>query len=290
MRPILIVGATGTLGRAFHRLCMVRGLPSRLVGRPDIDIADAARVDAVVRDVKPWAVVNAAGYVRVDDAEHDYEACHRANVLGAVNLAAACRRHGVKLVTFSSDLVFDGRREKAYTEEDEPRPLNVYGATKAEAEWRVATVLPEALVIRTAAFFGPWDAANFVAAVFRTLDGGGVFRAAADTTVSPTFVPDLVHASLDLLIDGEEGLWHVANEGAVSWFAFAREAATRTGRDIRLVAAVNGADAWGPATRPRFSVLTSGRGRLLRPWSEALDACLRETAAQNAARVTACAS
>jgi dTDP-4-dehydrorhamnose reductase len=276
-RPILIVGASGTLGRAFHRVCRVRGLPSRLLGRPEIDIADAARVDAVVRHVNPWAVINAAGYVRVDDAERDEEVCRRTNVTGAVNLAAACRRHGVRLVTFSSDLVFDGREERAYTETDEPRPLNVYGATKAEAERRVADLLPDALLLRTAAFFGPWDTANFVAWVFRTLDAGGVVRAAADTTVSPTYVPDLVHASLDLLIDGERGLWHVANHGAVSWFDFARAAAARTGRPTTRIAAAKGTETWGVAPRPRFSALTSTRGRLLRPLGDALDALMRES-------------
>jgi dTDP-4-dehydrorhamnose reductase len=277
-RPILIVGATGTLGRAFHRLCAVRGLPSRLVGRPDIDITDAAGVDAMIRQVDPWAVINAAGHVRVDDAEREHEACRGANVIGAINLAAACRHHGVRLVTFSSDLVFDGAQERAYTEDDEPRPLNVYGATKAEAEQRVAALLPEALIVRTAAFFGPWDAANFVAELFRTLDAGGIFRAAADTTVSPTYVPDLVHASLDLLIDGEQGLWHIANHGAVSWYAFAQEAAARSGRDSRRVTGVNGAETWGPAPRPRFSALTSRRGRLLGPLNDALETYLRECA------------
>jgi dTDP-4-dehydrorhamnose reductase len=289
-RPILIVGASGTLGRAFHRLCRVRGLPSRLVGRPEIDIADAARVDAVVRQVDPWAVINAAGYVRVDDAEHENEICRRANVAGAVNLAAACRRHGVRLVTFSSDLVFDGRQEHPYTEDDEPRPLNVYGETKAEADSRVAALLPEALILRTAAFFGPWDTANFVTHLFRTLDAGGVFHAAADTTVSPTYVPDLVHASLDLLIDGEKGLWHVANQGAVSWFAFAHDAAVRTGRDTRRLKPIDGTATWRPARRPHFSALASRRGPLLRPLGDALEAYLRESVTFQEAGTRACAS
>jgi dTDP-4-dehydrorhamnose reductase len=274
--PILIVGASGTLGRAFHRLCRVRGLPSRLLGRPEMDICDPARVDAVVRQLEPWAVINAAGYVRVDDAERDSEACRRANVTGAVNLAAACRRHGVRLVTFSSDLVFDGGQQHPYTEDDEPRPLNVYGASKAEADRRVADLLPEALILRTAAFFGPWDTANFISHVIRTLDAGGQFEAAVDMTVSPTYVPDLVHAALDLLIDEEHGVWHLANQGAVSWYSFAQEAAVRAGRPTNRITAVEGARAWGPAPRPPFSALTSRRGLLLRPLAEALDAFVRE--------------
>jgi dTDP-4-dehydrorhamnose reductase len=231
-------------------------------------------VDAILRRVKPWAVINAAGYVRVDDAERDVEACRRANVTGPMNLAAACRRHGLPLVTFSSDLVFDGRERRPYLEDDEPRPLNVYGATKAEAEGRVRQLLPDALVIRTSAFFGPWDDYNFLACVFAALDRGTVFMAPADSTVSPTYIPDLVHAALDLVIDGERGLWHLTNEGAMTWFDFARFAAERSGRAVDLISPVETARAWSPAARPSYSALSSGRARLLRPLHEALDAYL----------------
>jgi dTDP-4-dehydrorhamnose reductase len=274
--PVLIIGSTGTLGRAFQRLCEQRGLSSQLVGRQEVDITDPRRVDAILRRLEPWAVINAAGYVRVDDAERDEEACRRANVLGPMNLAAACRRRGVPLVTFSSDLVFDGSAARPYVEDDEVRPLNVYGATKAEAERRVLELLPDALIIRTSAFFGPWDEYNYLAHLFRTLDAGSAFHAPADSVVSPTYVPDLVHASLDLLIDGECGVWHLANEGAVSWFDLARDAAGRSGRAVDLIAPVRTADAWQPATRPLYSPLSSRRGRLLRPLADALAAYMVE--------------
>jgi dTDP-4-dehydrorhamnose reductase len=213
------------------------------------------------------------------------------NVAGPVNLAAACRRQGVPLVTFSSDLVFDGRECRPYVETDEPTPLNVYGTTKAEAERRVLELLPKALVIRTSAFFGPWDEYNFLAALFCALDEGSPFEAAADSVVSPTYVPDLVHATLDLLIDGEHGLWHLANEGAITWFKFARTAAARSNREADLIAPVDTAEAWGPAVRPPYSALSSSRGRLLRPLDEALGAFLRDAAAWRVATGTdECAS
>jgi dTDP-4-dehydrorhamnose reductase len=261
--PILIVGATGTLGRAFHRICTARGLASQLAGRQDADITDAVRVDAVIRRVQPWAVINAAGYVRVDDAEHDADACHRANVTGPLTLAAACRRHGLPLVTFSSDLVFDGRAERPYTERDNPNPLSVYGASKAEAERRVLELMPKALVVRTSAFFGPWDDHNFVAHLIDALDSGRTFNAAADSVVSPTYVPDLVQATLDLLIDGEHGIWHLANCGETTWFDFARAAATACNRPVDLICPVPTVAACGPARRPAYSALCSDRGRVM---------------------------
>lgn len=274
--PVLIIGSTGTLGRAFERITNLRGVARRLVGRPEVDIADPTSVDAVIRRVAPWAVINAAGYVRVDDAEREPEVCRRANVTGAVNLAAACRRHGLPLVTFSSDLVFDGALGRAYVETDHPRPLNVYGASKADAESRVLELLPQALVIRTSAFFGPWDDYNFLAGLFRALDARRMFPAPDDTSVSPTYVPDLVNASLDLLLDGESGLWHLANAGAVTWFELARSAAERGGRSADLVRPAATEQVWGPATRPRFSALTSCRGHILRALDDALDAYLQE--------------
>jgi dTDP-4-dehydrorhamnose reductase len=270
--PILIVGARGTLGRAFQRSCATRGLPVYMVSRAEMDIADPARVDAVLRRTTPWAVINAAGYVRVDAAENDRDACWRDNVAGPVNLAAACRRRGVPLVTFSSDLVFDGALDRPYTEEDVTAPLNVYGESKAEAERRVLDLLPEALVVRTSAFFGPWDEFNFAADVLRALANERPFAAADDSVVSPTYVPDLVHAVLDLLIDGERGIWHLANEGALTWFAFARLVAQRTGAPPELVTPCRASEVWQPAVRPPRSALGSSRGQFLRPLAAAVDA------------------
>ena len=274
--PILIVGATGTLGRAFERICVRRGLRTRVVGRREMDIGDPVAVDAMIRRAEPWAVINAAGYVRVDAAEHDAGRCWRENVWGAVNLAAACRRRDVKLVTFSSDLVFDGRAARPYVEADEPGPLNVYGRTKAEAEKRVIDLLGDALVIRSSAFFGPWDEHNYLAWLLRTLDAGELFDAPADTVVSPTYVPHLVDATLDLLIDGERGTWHLANGGAVTWFEFAQWAAALTGRPPDAVRPVDTVAVWRPAVRPPFSALASGRGNIMPSLAHGLDAWARE--------------
>ena len=289
--PVLIIGSTGTLGRAFQRICEVRGLAFHVAGRHEVDIADPVRIDAILRRVRPWAVINAAGYVRVDDAEHEAEACRLANVTGAVNLAAACRRRGLPLVTFSSDLVFDGRKGGPYLEDDAVNPLNVYGATKAEAEREVLELLPDALVIRTSAFFGPWDEFNFLAGLFRALDSDTVFRADVDSIVSPTYVPDLVHATLDLLVDGERGIWHLANNGALTWFDFACAAAQRSGRAVDLIAPVRSSRVWGPALRPPYSALSSERGSLMRSLQDALGAYLREVPdGRVAGRAGECAS
>lgn len=269
-RPLLITGATGTLGRAFGRICDARTIPYRLLARGEMDIADPASVEAALAKFEPWAVVNAAGYVRVDDAEADAAACMRENAEGPRVLASACAGRGIGLLTFSSDLVFDGSARRPYVESDAAAPLNVYGRSKLEAERSVLAAWPDALVIRTSAFFGPWDEYNFVTSALRTLAAGDTFTAAADETVSPTYVPDLVYEGLDLLLDGERGIWHVSNQGGVTWAELARHAARLFGMDAGLVDARPAGSLGQAAARPPYSVLGSERGLLLPSWEDAL--------------------
>jgi dTDP-4-dehydrorhamnose reductase len=274
-RPLLITGATGTLGRALARACELRGLPHRLVSRREMDIAEATSVERMLDEALPCAVVNAAGYVQVDDAEHDCERCERENTLGPRVLAEACAARGLSLVTFSSDLVFDGLSDKPYLETDTPRPAGVYGASKARAEHAVLERHPDALVIRTSAFFGPWDDYNFLTGTLRALARGETVHAAADVQVSPTFVPDLAHATLDLLIDRECGVWHLANGGCTSWFEFARAAAERAQVPVNRLVARSHRDMGWRAPRPVYSVLGSARGTVMPSLEAAIAAYVR---------------
>ncbi|HKG14110.1 MAG TPA: family 1 glycosylhydrolase [Pyrinomonadaceae bacterium] len=269
-RTLLVTGATGTLGRAFARACRARAIPFRLLTRAEMDIAGASSVAGVLEEASPWAVVNAAGYVRVDEAEADRERCVRENAEGPALLAEACAARGVSLVTFSSDLVFDGASPEPYVESDAVSPLNVYGQSKADAEARVLASHPSALVVRTSAFFGPWDEYNFVTTALRALARGERFASASDSVVSPTYVPDLVNACLDLLIDGERGLWHLSNRGVLSWAEFARLAARAAGLDESLVEERPTASFNFAARRPAFSALASEHGAILPAVEDAL--------------------
>lgn len=281
-RFVLVTGANGTLGAAFGRIAAARGIPCRLVTRKEMDIADSISVHRMLDEVSPWAVINAAGYARVDDAEHEPERCRRENVVGPSVLARACRERSIRLVTFSSDLVFDGLQGQPYVESDNVGPLGIYGKGKALAERLVIAANPEALVIRTAAFFGPWDEHNFVFQALRALTTQGRFLAAEDSVVSPTYVPDLVHAALDLLIDAESGLWHVANRGAVSWFELARRSAKIADVDTKgLVACPSSALGWR-ARRPAYCALGSERGTLLPSLDDSLTTYMSERAISDA--------
>lgn len=268
--PLLITGATGTLGQAMARGCELRGLNYELTSRSRLALEDREHVARALDEIAPWAVVNTAGWVRVDDAERDRDGCFRANTEGAAILAAACAERGLPFVTFSSDLVFDGEQAEPYAEHHAVNPRNVYGDSKASAERAVLEVGGRPLVIRTAAFFSPHDPYNFAAFVRRELTAGRAVEAAEDLVISPTYVPDLVHGALDLLIDGETGLRHLANAGACSWAEFARKIAHALGLPAQLVRPQPAASFGWPAPRPPRCALTSTYGQLLPTLDDAL--------------------
>jgi dTDP-4-dehydrorhamnose reductase len=232
--------------------------------REELDITDEASVAGAIEKHKPWAIINTAGFVRVADAEKEQDACLAANAGGPEKLARACSAAGVQLVTFSSDLVFDGKLGRPYEETDAICPTGVYGLSKAKAEQHVREAMKDALIIRTSAFFGPWDKYNFAWNVLSALARGEEVTACDKTEVSPTYVPDLCHATLDLLVDGETGTWHLANQGRLSWYDFAHRVAEGAGMDTSLVKPS------GDGT-PAVTALASSRGAMLRPVEDALD-------------------
>ena len=270
-RPLLIIGKTGTLGKAFAKMCEMRALSYRLLSRQDVDITDEKQIEAVISRYKPWAVVNAAGFVRVDDAEAEQNVCYIANATGPENLAKVCSRHGIRFMTFSSDLVFDGQKKDPYIESDAVFPLNVYGASKARSETLVLKQHPDALVIRTSAFFGPWDQYNFASHVLTSLSQNQRFIATHDVKISPTYVPDLVNNALDLLIDEEKHIWHVSNGGEVSWYELAKEVAARAKLNRKLIQGRSLKTMNYPAPRPPYSVLKSEKGLELPSLDNALE-------------------
>lgn len=269
-RPVLIVGATGTLGRAFAGACHVRAITHVLTDRSTMAIDDPAQIDAVLGRCDPWAVINAAGWVRIDAAETERESCHAANCMGAVNVARACDARAIPCMTFSSDQVFDGTAPDGYDENDVARPLNVYGASKLGAE-AGSLAFARSIVIRTAAFFSPYDPHNFAMQVEHALRGGRPFAASDRHVVTPTYVPHLVNACLDLLIDAETGLWHLSGGESLTWLDFGVRIAGRFGLDASLVHPAGASELGWIAPRPHNVGLRSARGRMLPGLDCALD-------------------
>jgi dTDP-4-dehydrorhamnose reductase len=274
--PILITGMTGMLGRAFARACEHRGLPYVTTDRAMLDLENPDSIRKALRFHKPCAVINAAGWVKIEEAEHNPVRAAGPNAVGPENLARACRVADIPLVHISSDLVFDGTKGEPYLEHDEPHPVNVYGRSKAEGERRVLASGARVLVVRTATCFSPDDATNFAMQLLRELQDGRTPRAVIDRFMSPTYVPDLVDAVLDLLIDGELGVWHISNPGRVSWAELSKLLAEAAGYDPGRIVEVTAESLW-PAPRPFDVTLGSTRGPQLSELGPAVERFVNDT-------------
>lgn len=268
-QPIVIIGKTGTLGQALSKICTERNIHHFLLDRSAANICEEELLVNMISHYQPWAIINAAGYVKVDEAESNKAACYNSNFLGVEKLAAVCSCYDIKLMTFSSDLVFGGEKTDPYVETDLPNPVNTYGHSKLLAERSALEQDSTALLIRTAAFFGPWDKYNFAQQMLSRLEAGKQFFAPDDNMVSPTYLPHLVNASLDLLIDDASGIWHLANKGCVTWYGFAKRLAERTNLNQELIVPVYNRQT--QAKRPAFSALDSIKYKLMPSLDEALD-------------------
>lgn len=274
--PLIIIGKTGTLATAFERLCILRNIHCILLGRNELDISDVADIERVIKHYNPWAIVNTAGYTKIDEAEKEQEECFMANSVAPKFLSTVCLKYRVKFVTYSSDLVFDGKKNQPYLESDIVAPLNIFGQSKAMAEENILKNNPEALIIRTGAFFGPWDGQNYVHNVLQLFSLQQEFTAPNDVFVSPTYVPDLVNTTLDLLIDDVNGIWNISNKGSISWAMLAYEVANRGGYNAKNFRPVSLSEMNFIASRPAYSVLTSEKGFELPNLDNALDRFFRE--------------
>lgn len=269
---VLITGAAGLVGSALAEA--YGGDDVFALRHRDLDITDPGAVRETMQRLRPDVVFNCA-VIGVDECEADPRLAERVNVDGPAHLAAAAERVGAVMVHFSSNYVFDGGRTDGlpYTIDDEPRPINVYGATKLRGERAVAAAASRALVVRTSWIFGAGKE-SFLSTAAARLARGERIRAITDTFASTTSVADLVARVRELVQRGPAGTYHVVNDGVCSYETFAMEAARLVGADDALIERTTESR---PAPRPRWTpmrCLLSERLGLapLRPWQDALAA------------------
>jgi len=281
----LVVGSAGQLGR---ELVTLLGSDVAWAGdRGEIDATDGTAVEALVSQVRPDVVFNATAYNRVDAAESEPGAAFAVNAAAPHFLAKAARDARALLVHYSTDYVFDGRASRPYREDDTPRPLGVYGASKLAGEHLVAAAGGERLVIRTSGVLGRGGSeqkgGSFVERIVAKARAGEPLRVVSDQVFAPTCAADLATASLALVRAGARGIFHVTNAGSCTWHELAVAALTIGGLDVP-VERISVGDLRLPARRPAYSVLDTSRylGLALPPlrhWREALPECLGRVAA-----------
>ena len=251
---IVVTGVSGQLGSAFRRRL---GDRARYLEQDDLDLTDVATIRPTIEDLSPTLVINCAAYTAVDEAEEDEETARLVNATAVGELADVTKDIGVRLVTFSTDYVFDGTSERPYVESDETKPINAYGRTKLEGEQLALGANPETLVIRTSWLLSGTHP-NFAATMVRLIAAGPV-QVVDDQRGRPTFVDDLVAGTLDALEAGATGILHLANAGTTTWYDLAREIADLAGLDADRVQPATTDDFPWPARRPANSVLESVR-------------------------------
>jgi dTDP-4-dehydrorhamnose reductase len=274
----LVTGARGQLGT--HLVALLAGSDVVAVDLPELDVTSAAAVDAVVRDVRPDIVVNAAAYTAVDEAETDEDAALAVNGTAPGLLAAAVARIGGRLLHISTDYVFDGAACEPYEPTDPTHPRTAYGRTKLAGERAVLAALPSAVVVRTAWLYGG-PGRNFVDTMVALEQSRDTVDVVADQIGSPTWARDLAGGLVALGEAPDHGgaVLHYVNTGRASWHELAQEVFRLVGADPARVRGVTSAEFVRPAPRPPWSVLstTSWTDRGLpapRDWRSALRDCL----------------
>jgi dTDP-4-dehydrorhamnose reductase len=254
---LLVTGAGGQVGR---ELVDVFRPEHEVVGltRAQLDVGDRDAVLSAITSVAPDAVVHAAAWTAVDDCESEPDRALHVNALGTRHVAEAARLVGAQVCYLSTDYVFDGTKEGAYTEWDTPSPRSVYGRSKLGGEHELD---PGALILRTSWVCGR-HGGNMVKTILRLAAEHERLTFVDDQRGHPTFADDLASMVRTLVVGRRRGLFHVTNQGPVSWFEFAQAVLEAAGDDPSRVDPVTTEQFPRPAPRPANSVLDNAALRL----------------------------
>ncbi|MCE5239032.1 dTDP-4-dehydrorhamnose reductase [bacterium] len=278
---VLITGARGMLGTEL----LLRRPPGWTVIGVDIedgDLTDAAAALRLMSAHEPQVVIHCAAWADVDGCTRDPARAMLLNAGATANVTAACRRVGARLITLSTDYVFAGDLDRAYVEDDTPRPLNPYGESKLAGE-RAAAALPDHLIVRTQWLYGP-AGKNFVATIVRAARTHDKLRVVADEWGSPTYTRDLAEGLWRLAPTATTGIVHLTNSGVCSWHDLAVRATRLAGIAVEIEP-ISSSEWNSPTVRPHYSPLDNRRWRELgweplRPWTEAVEEFVREHLAE----------
>lgn len=277
----LIVGKTGQVGRALAARAKARSLPVAVAGRPELDLAT---FDGVLPG-EPRAVLNAGAYTQVDRAEDDIAQVRLVNGAGVGALARASANASV-FVHFSTDYVFGGDKAAPYVETDPVAPINAYGASKLEGEQAALANNPRSVILRTAWVYDA-EGANFVRTMLRLAKTRDEISVVGDQRGCPTFSEDLADAALTIAAEPKAfGVYHCVGGGETTWAGFAEEIFALSGArggPTATVKHISTAEFPTRAKRPANSRLDCSKlendyGVRMRPWRDALAACIDKIA------------
>ncbi len=220
-KSILILGSQGQLGREFQKVLSEKKAAFFAPPKKELNISDVSQLKSSIDSLHPGIIINCAAYNLVDEAEENPAPAFAANGEAVSRLSSLCKERKIFLVHFSSDYVFPGRKQGAYTEEDRPGPVNVYGKSKLQGEEAVRKILNDFLIFRLSWVFGDGKQ-NFLYKLSQWRLKNQTIKISSDEISSPTFTEDIVLVVLSALDAGLKGLFHLTNGGQCSRFEWAQ--------------------------------------------------------------------
>jgi dTDP-4-dehydrorhamnose reductase len=285
VKPLLVIGANGQLARAFKEL-----RPDAIyLNRSAADLAHPEAISHVLEQYDPAAVINAAAYTQVDNAESEEALATIINAQSPTAMAIYCANRHIPFVHFSSDYVFDGKGVKPWQADDKPNPINAYGRSKLKGEDAIAHIGGSYLIFRTSWVYDA-QGKNFVTTMLRLASEREELRVINDQFGAPTYAAHLAAGVLEalnaalLLPSFPSGIYHLCNGGETSWYDFTIaivERAVKCGLPVktRVIQAIAATEYPLPAKRPYNSRLDCSKalsmfGVFLPHWQNGLDACM----------------
>jgi dTDP-4-dehydrorhamnose reductase len=252
---LLITGANGQLGHELVRAAIASGHEVTATSHETLDITDKSAVDVAIQAAHPDVVIHAAAWTAVDACESDPDKAMLVNGTATKYVADAAHAVGAHVVYISTDYVFDGSKTSAYDESDMTNPQSVYGASKLAGEQVLG---PHDAIVRIAWVCGFYGG-NMVKTILRLAEQPQL-KFVDDQVGNPTFADDAAEMIVRIATEKRSGIWHVTNQGDVSWYEFAREVLIAGGFDANKVAPIKTHELQPPrpAKRPFNSVLNNG--------------------------------
>jgi len=264
MKQILLIGSSGQLGRELQQTLPSDALVS--VARDTLDLSHPDRIRQLILEIHPHVIINAAAYTAVDNAETETELAYAINAIAPAIMAKAANHIGATLIHISTDYVFNGRKGTFYQEDDDPNPLNVYGASKLAGEENIRQGCDRHLILRTSWVYGVHGKGNFVKTMLRVGADRPEVRVVADQVGTPTSARSIAEVITQLIPSLETseatGTYHFTQSGVASWYDFAVAIFEEARRldfplEVERVAPIATADYPTPAQRPLYSVLST---------------------------------
>lgn len=253
MSTIVVTGANGLLGSI---VCKVFKAAGHTVTGIDIEHADISRGDEIIplmTSLAPHLVIHCAALTNLDVCEAEPDKAYLVNTVGTRNIAQACTLCNAELLYISTDYVFGKNATRPLLEWDAPDPLNEYARSKYAGEEYVRMLSQRFYIVRIAGLFG-MGGKNFIDTILKLARERASVTVIDDQVSNKTYAPDLADALLALTTKHQYGIYHIANEGACSWYQFAVEAVTQSGLDPAVLKPISAATYGGVIARPAYSV------------------------------------